>query len=523
MVVIAAGLVWGRTSSTLMIVSTTYGSFENDVTLKLSLKNVTTVTFDAKNALPTMQALLSASSVFVWSDQPFSDGVALANLLADYVDMGGHVVVGMFSQIGGFSRPVRLLGRFNATGMHPILLAGLTSQTRSNMLKAVISHPLLAGVNSFDGGSQSYRPAAGAAIAPYATLVASWSTGEPLIALFDNDKFNGSVVSLGFFPASEDTGFLGKGSFWINTTDGAQIMANAINYRPRRQGNACSVAAPKCGRDHWCVDGVCCNSPCTGPCESCDQPGKLGTCLPTCTSALGCLSDSECDSAPLRCSDIVQGWSANASSCRAYVQPWSLGVCAPYVASCMRTNVAVCDALLTSELVAACGSRGCMRPGACQPGTARLSSDSTSKVCFVLADAAADADSCPGATASCDDSGTCVGDATETTNTSVAPMQTQSSQLSGFGIGVIGVVVGAAAAGVAALVVCILVRRRQRGSAAVTAQGEQLSSIQREEPVGELAGGSVFHSARYAASAPISQTVSTTHYAALTGGELDHL
>lgn len=99
MVVIVGGLlVWAQSSSsTLMIVSTTYRSFENDVASKLSLKNVTTVTFDAKNALPTMQALLSASSVFVWADQPFGDGVALANLLADYVDMGGHVVIGMFS------------------------------------------------------------------------------------------------------------------------------------------------------------------------------------------------------------------------------------------------------------------------------------------------------------------------------------------------------------------------------------------------------------------------------------------
>jgi hypothetical protein len=31
----------------------------------------------------------------------------------------------------------------------------------------------------------------------------------------------------------------------------------------------------------FCPDGVCCNEPCTGPNESCNQPGFEGTCIST--------------------------------------------------------------------------------------------------------------------------------------------------------------------------------------------------------------------------------------------------
>ena len=36
----------------------------------------------------------------------------------------------------------------------------------------------------------------------------------------------------------------------------------------------------ECASKH-CSDGVCCNVACTGPCVSCAQPGRLGTCGPT--------------------------------------------------------------------------------------------------------------------------------------------------------------------------------------------------------------------------------------------------
>jgi hypothetical protein len=43
-------------------------------------------------------------------------------------------------------------------------------------------------------------------------------------------------------------------------------------------GNACN-SAPDCASDH-CVDGICCESDCTGACTSCANPGTQGLCRP---------------------------------------------------------------------------------------------------------------------------------------------------------------------------------------------------------------------------------------------------
>jgi hypothetical protein len=62
-------------------------------------------------------------------------------------------------------------------------------------------------------------------------------------------------------------------------------------------GTACG-SGPECQNGH-CVDGVCCNSACTGPCVACNIPGLLGTC--TNLAAGSDASDAECPGATVAC------------------------------------------------------------------------------------------------------------------------------------------------------------------------------------------------------------------------------
>lgn len=55
-------------------------------------------------------------------------------------------------------------------------------------------------------------------------------------------------------------------------------------------GEPCTT--PSQCQSMFCVDGVCCDEPCTGPNETCDLPGREGECLPITTAPAPALSDT---------------------------------------------------------------------------------------------------------------------------------------------------------------------------------------------------------------------------------------
>lgn len=233
-----------------MVVAVTL-PFSNDVAAKMLSKGIESEIFDASSSTPTLSRLQSSSSVFVWNDRPFSNRTALSDVLAEYVDAGGHVVVAMFSCSGtpAYESSRLIGGRFD--GMHPIPTSDYTAGDRAFLGMSISDHPLMLNVTSFDGGVASFRPLQ-KHVTPGATLVASWLGGEPLVATFDQ-TFNGTVVSLGMWPPSSDF----AGGYWNVSSSGAQLIANAVNYRPiRALGKPCVPGKTLCKSGH-CVGGVC--------------------------------------------------------------------------------------------------------------------------------------------------------------------------------------------------------------------------------------------------------------------------
>jgi hypothetical protein len=110
-------------------------------------------------------------------------------------------------------------------------------------------------------------------------------------------------------------------------------------------GAACTISSD-C-QSAFCVDGVCCNSACSGACQACNTPGRAGMCSPIpagmqdpvfcpVTPASSCGTDGTCD---------------GAGACR-LSPPGTL--CAP----------ATCAGSVLTQ------ARTCNGAGACQPGTA---------------------------------------------------------------------------------------------------------------------------------------------------------
>lgn len=222
----------------------------------------------AQKRIPTLQELQKYSAVLVYSynSSAFLDGSQMGDLLADYVDNGGGVVVTVFTNCNNL-RNGFVKGRFLDGGFHPIVPSRQhdTNGKRPLTLGRIYdtNHPIMQQVRTVDGGKSSFF--CPGALNPDARIVAEWSNGVPLFV--DMPKGNGTVVGLNFFPPSCDTG---DPRFWNSNSDGAIAMANCLAYaggssvlRKRRapskraleiKSDGASESRPRDAQGNWIKD-----------------------------------------------------------------------------------------------------------------------------------------------------------------------------------------------------------------------------------------------------------------------------
>jgi hypothetical protein len=132
---------------------------------------------DASTYTPTLAELQQYSAVLVFSQVSFNNSAALGDVLADFADAGGGVVVATFA----FNNTsIALNGRIFSDGYLPFTQAAQVSGTLRTLIPDVPTHPILAGVNTFDGGSGSYHETV--SLTAGAFQVAHWSNGDLLVA-----------------------------------------------------------------------------------------------------------------------------------------------------------------------------------------------------------------------------------------------------------------------------------------------------------------------------------------------------
>jgi hypothetical protein len=176
--------------------------------------------FDAHAATPTLADLQAYDAILVFTDYPpFQDPVALGNVVADYYDGGGRVVVATFAN----TTTLNIAGKFGDPAAGYMLVDTQAQEEPSDSLGTILepNSPLVQGVAALNATS-AYRSSGG--VINGGIVVAQWASGKPLIVRGVVKGRN--RVDLNFYPPS-DAAAPGTG-FW--TGNGAEIIRNALLF-----------------------------------------------------------------------------------------------------------------------------------------------------------------------------------------------------------------------------------------------------------------------------------------------------
>ncbi len=185
----------------------------------------TVTVIHAGQTTPTLADLQAFDAVLVWSNFDFADPATLGDNLADYVNAGGGVVVSLFANSS--SSTGRFIGGRWSTLLYDVVPAQSGTAVGAASLGTITdpAHAIMAGVTSFNGGMNGFRPQAQAGLT---AIIAQWDDGKTLVAAREDTV--GARVDLGFYPVSDA---VLPGS-WDATTDGGLLLSNALLYASQR-------------------------------------------------------------------------------------------------------------------------------------------------------------------------------------------------------------------------------------------------------------------------------------------------
>lgn len=144
------------------------------------------------SGLPTLASIQNYDSILAFTNFVPNNAAGLGNLLADYVDAGGHVVLATYA----FSNPWGIGGRITDSGYAPLTNLGVNGTVSGNLAPIDASDPVFAGV---DLGNLSYFHNSNFAhpgLDIGATLLATDGAGINMIAR----NSVGNVLGLNLYP-----------------------------------------------------------------------------------------------------------------------------------------------------------------------------------------------------------------------------------------------------------------------------------------------------------------------------------
>jgi hypothetical protein len=142
---------------------------------------------DVRNQTPSLSDLEQYDAICVWSDSVINDPIALGNVLADYLDIGGAVVLFQFCFAYGWELQGRIMNDYSP------FTVGDGVGNDSTLGSRDAGHPIMANVNFIRAGGLPGN----VALAHSPVLVASFSDGTPMVAYNPRNNLVGMNIFVG--------------------------------------------------------------------------------------------------------------------------------------------------------------------------------------------------------------------------------------------------------------------------------------------------------------------------------------
>jgi len=128
---------------------------------------------DVQKITPALDDLLPYDVLMAWSNYAFADPTAMGDVLADYTDLGGAVVLSQFSFTSSWAMGGRMMSDYSPLGVGYNYFVPVALGTYDP------SHPIMQGVTTLSEGAYSVD----APLQAGAEEVASWDNGNPCVAV----------------------------------------------------------------------------------------------------------------------------------------------------------------------------------------------------------------------------------------------------------------------------------------------------------------------------------------------------
>ena len=193
--------------------------------------------FDAFSGTPTLQQLQQYNIVYAFSNNGWFDATAMGNVLADYQDAGGIVVVSTFAWDN--RGPWLLAGRWITDGYSPYNSTSQTNFTSNTANITQPGHPLMQGVSSL---TSFFRD--GVTLTGGAASVAVWTDGPPAVSY--QTHTGTTAVGINAYLGSNPQNFSGDWGRVIVNAGRWLLNCQGVSPTPTSTPTATPTGSPSC-------------------------------------------------------------------------------------------------------------------------------------------------------------------------------------------------------------------------------------------------------------------------------------